>query len=418
MHENMTILGITLVVLGYGYVSKFLARLNISGPMVFTAVGVLLSPLGIGRGKVAIDSELVQIVAEIALIIILFSDAASLDLKRLRESWRLPARLLFIGLPLCIVLSTAAARFFFPGEPESYLLLLALVLAPTDAALGKAVVSDRRVPARIRSVINVESGLNDGIVFPILITVVTLIVDGTTAGHGSGWLGYVARQIVFGAVVGAGSGYLGGRLASLVIRRRWMENSFENLVPIALAVFSYYLAEFVGGNGFISAFFSGLFLGNFNETLRTHVEDFAESEGELLALVCFLVFGLAFIPAVLPFWNFKVMFYSLLSLSLLRMVPVAVSLVGSGLDQWSKMFIGWFGPRGIASLLYVLIVVHQIGSIKGHEIIYAVIGLTICLSIFAHGISARPLAAVYGKFHTDNGDQTGRPAHFPGSRKN
>ena len=397
MHETMTILGISLVILGYGFFSELLSRFNISGPMVFTAVGVLLSPLAFGSESTSLHGGFVQIIAEITLILVLFSDAAALHLKELRQTWKLPARLLVVGLPLTIVFTTFAAKGFFPHESMLYLLLLALVLAPTDAALGKAVVSDKNVPAKIRATINVESGLNDGIVFPVLITLLAIIASGSAGGgQGEGWLVYVVKQVSLGSVFGAAVGILGAWVSRYVIKNNWMKEQYENLVPIALAIFSFYLSEHFGGNGFIAAFFAGLFLGNFSEELRDNVEDFAESEGELLIMVCFLVFGIAFIPVTLPHWDLKVLIYSLLSLTFLRMIPVAVSLIGKA-DFSTMLFIGWFGPRGIASILYILIVIKELGTIEGHETIYAVMSLTILLSILLHGLSAKPYATLYSK---------------------
>ena len=401
MENNTAILFIALVVLGYGYFSKMLLRWNISGPMIFTTIGILLSPLAFGVSHANLSAEIVQIVAEIALIVVLFSDASALNLKRLKQEWKIPTRLLFIGLPLTIIVAAVTARLIFPNESMIYLVLMALILAPTDAALGKAVVTDKNVPEKIRSSINVESGLNDGIVFPLLITVVAVIVSHEEKGQNSGWMLYVAQQISFGAIIGGIVGYLGAQLATMVIRKNWMEFSYQNLIPIALAILSYYLAEHFGGNGFISAFFCGLFLGNYNVKLREHIEDFAESEGELLILISFLVFGLTFIPATIKFWNFQVFLYAALSLTVLRMIPVAISLIGTKFDLSTILFIGWFGPRGIASILYVLIVVNEIKSIAGHESVYAVITLTVLFSIILHGLSAQPLARSYGKTHKD-----------------
>ena len=401
MSENITILMVALVVLGYGYFSKLFSRFNISGPMMFAAIGILLSPLGFGTTSVHFNSELVQITAEIALIVVLFSDASGLNLNKLRNEWKIPVRLLFIGLPLTIVAAAFMAKVIFPNEVMIYLLLMALILAPTDAALGKAVVTDETVPEEIRSSINVESGLNDGIVYPVLVTVVAMIVHGQMQSQDSGWIGYVAQQIAFGAVTGAALGYLGARLASMVIRLQWMETSYKNLTPLALAICSYYLAEYVGGNGFIAAFFAGLLVGNYNEDLRQHVADFAESEGDLLIMISFLVFGVVFIPATIEYWNFNVFLSAILSLTILRMIPVAISLIGTKFDLSTVLFIGWFGPRGIASILYVLIVVNEIGSTKGHETIYAVISLTVLLSIILHGISAQPFARLYARKELD-----------------
>lgn len=402
MHEYMNFLVIALVVLGYGYFSKLLLRYNISGPMIFVAVGVFLSPLGFGPSETKLNAELVQITAEFALIIILFSDASALNLRKLRHEWRIPVRLLFVSLPITVIAATLIAKQFFPGETTVYLLLMALILAPTDAALGKAVVTDKRVPEKIRSAINVESGLNDGIVLPVLLTVVAMIISGQEHAQDNSWISYVAQQILFGSVIGSAVGYIGARLSSKVIQKDWMETSYYNLVPIALAVFSYYLAEHFGGNGFISAFFAGLFVGNYSEKFRHHIEDFVESDGDLLIMISFLVFGIAFIPPTIDYWDLNVFVYSLLSLTVLRMVPTAISLIGTKSDLSTMLFIGWFGPRGIASILYVLIVINQLGSIKGHETIYSVISLTILLSVILHGLSAQPFAKLYVKKHKES----------------
>ncbi|MGB5965110.1 MAG: cation:proton antiporter [Sulfurimonadaceae bacterium] len=399
MHEYINFLVIALVVLGYGYFSKLLLRYNISGPMIFVAVGVFLSPLGVGPSETKLNAEVVQIVAEFALIIILFSDASALNLKKLRGEWSIPVRLLFISLPITIIAATLMAQEFFPEETTAYLLLMALILAPTDAALGKAVVTDKTVPEKIRSGINVESGLNDGIVLPVLLTVVVMIMSGQEHAKDNSWIGYVAQQIIFGGLIGSAVGYISARLSLKVIQNDWMESNYHNLVPIALAILAYYLAEYFGGNGFIAAFFAGLFVGNYSEDLREHVEDFAESEGDLLILISFLVFGIAFIPPTIDYWDLNVFVYSLLSLTVLRMVPVAISMIGTKFDLSTILFIGWFGPRGIASILYVLIVINQLGPIKGHETIYSVISLTILLSIILHGLSAQSFARLYAKKH-------------------
>jgi len=402
MHGNLVILIIVLVIIGYGFFSKILARFNISGPMVFTIIGLLLSPLIFGSESVNFNGERVQIIAEITLILVLFSDASALNLKKLKKEWILPTRLLLIGLPITIVFSAYIAKGFFPDESMIYVLLLALILAPTDAALGKAVVSDKKIPENIRSTINVESGLNDGIVFPVLITVTAIIISGTAGeGQSDGWLGYVIKQVVFGAVIGSLTGLISARISTWVIKNKWMEEHYENLVPIGLAIFSYYLAEHFGGNGFIAAFFSGLFLGNHSEDLRDNIENFAESEGELLIMICFLVYGIAFLPAFIPFIDLSVLIYSILSLTILRMLPVALSLIGKA-NFSTMLFIGWFGPRGIASILYMLIVVQKLGSIKGHEKIFAVMTVTIFLSIFLHGLSAKPFANLYAKLNNSH----------------
>jgi NhaP-type Na+/H+ or K+/H+ antiporter len=352
----------------------------------------------LGGKPIQINTEAVQIVAEITLIIVLFSDAAALNLTQLKANWRLPTRLLFVALPITIIITTLTGLWFFPDESTLYVLLLALILAPTDAALGKIVVSDERIPSTVRNTINVESGLNDGIVFPVLLTVLAMITSGADTAQ-SGWMGYIAQQIFVGAVAGAFVGWGGARLMVRALKREWMEQHYSNLAPIALAIFSFYFAEHFGGNGYIAAFFSGLFLGNTSEVLREHVESFAESEGELFIMVSFLIFGLVFIPMTIDYWNIKALAFALMSLTVLRMVPVVIGFGFFKINLATRLFYGWFGPRGIASILYILVAVSQLGDIHGHEEVFAVASLTICLSIILHGLSAQPLAILYAKSH-------------------
>jgi len=399
MHEHLVFLGISLVILGYGLFSKLLGKYNISGPMVFTGVGLLLSPLIMGGEPIHVNAQAVQVTAEITLIIVLFSDAATLNITQLKADWRLPVRLLFVALPITIIISTLTGIYFFPEESVLYVLLLALILAPTDAALGKIVVSDERIPSTVRNTINVESGLNDGIVFPVLLTVLAMIASDSNTAQ-SGWMSYIAQQIALGAIAGGFAGWSGATLMINTLKRGWMEHQYSNLAPIALAIFSFYFAEYFGGNGYIAAFFSGLFLGNTSKVLRDHVESFAESEGELFIMVSFLIFGLVFIPATIDYWNVKALLFALLSLTVLRMLPVLLSFGFFKVDLGTRLFYGWFGPRGIASILYILVAVHQLGDIKGHEPIFAVASLTIFMSIILHGLSAKPLAILYSKSHS------------------
>jgi NhaP-type Na+/H+ or K+/H+ antiporter len=215
----------------------------------------------------------------------------------------------------------------------------------------------------------------------------------------SGWMGYIAQQIFIGAIAGAFVGWSGARLMIRALKLGWMEHHYSNLTPIALAIFSFYFAEYFGGNGYIAAFFSGLFLGNTSEDLREYVKSFAEYEGELFIMVSFLIFGLVFIPATIDYWNLKALAFALLSLTLLRMVPVVLSFGFFKVDLATRLFYGWFGPRGIASILYILVAVHQLHGIAGHEEIFAVASLTVLLSILLHGFSAQPLAVLYSKSH-------------------
>ena len=395
MEETLIIFIVALIVLLYGFFSKSLEGYNISAPMIFTLSGFILSPFVLNITDVKINDNIVKTIAEIALIIILFSDSSTINIKKFEDKWKIPTRLLLIGLPLTIIFSTYIGTFILTGESIINILLVSLILAPTDAALGKAVVVDKSVPLKIRSAINVESGLNDGIVFPMLITVMLLITGGEELGNNNEWIFYLFKQISLGIILGAFSGYIGAKLLSISLENSWMRESYRNLSPISLAILSFYLATYFGGNGFISVFVSGVFFGSFSKVIDAKTESFLEDSGEIFLLISFLVFGLTFIPATIEYIDTSVIVYAICSLTIFRMLPVAISLIGLGLSTPTKLFIGWFGPRGIASILYVMIVVHNITDISGHEKLYAIITLTIVLSITLHGLSAKPLVRLY-----------------------
>ncbi|MDF1880038.1 cation:proton antiporter [Sulfurimonas sp. MAG313] len=401
MEETPFILVVSLIVFLYGLFSKKLETLNISGPMIFLIVGVIVSPLGFDIANLSIDANIVKNIAEIALVLVLFTDSASINIKTFKHKWKVSARLLTIGLPLTIVFSTYSATFFFPSESLVNLLLMALILAPTDAALGKAVVLDKAIPEKIRQNINVESGLNDGIVFPMIITTILIISSHQELGEQNDWMIFLVKQISLGLIFGALTGMIGGKFLSFVVQKHWISDAYRNLAPVSLALLSCYIAEFFGGNGFISAFVAGMFFGNYSKLIDAKSEVFLESEGEVLILISFTIFGLTFIPETIDHWNLDILLYSLCSLTVFRMLPVALSLIGLKLSLASKLFIGWFGPRGIASILYIMIVAHKIEDVNGHETLYSVVTLTILLSIILHGLSAKPLVKLYANYIKD-----------------
>jgi NhaP-type Na+/H+ or K+/H+ antiporter len=294
-----------------------------------------------------------------------------------------------------MVVGALIAIPLFPEEQRWALILMALILSPTDAALGQAVVTGGQVPLKIRQTINVESGLNDGIALPPILICLAILSGATGEGAGfSYWLIFILKQFIFGPVIGGFVGWAGGRLIDLASRRGWMNHTFQQLASVCLAVLAYALAESVHGNGFIAAFFSGMFLGTYTKAIRERVREFGEAESHAIVLFIFLLFGMILIPMSWPFWDGRALIYSLLSLTVIRMIPVAVSLIGTGLPRPTVWFIGWFGPRGIASVLYLLMTVLRLGP-EGYERIYSVITLTVTLSIFLHGLTAVPFSRMF-----------------------
>ena len=360
-------------------------------------VGILGSSLAFGFLHVTPDMGPVKLVAELALTLVLFIDATMIKRSVFAgESRRIPTRLLLIGLPLTMILGTVLGVWMFDEVSIWAIMLMAFILSPTDAALGQAVVKSEGVPLRIRQSISVESGLNDGIALPPILIVMALL--GAEAGeHEGAWLGFVIKQVTLGPVVGLAVGWIGGKLMQITADKGWTEGTFQRLSALPLAILAFACAESVEGNGFIAAFVAGIGLtaAITSDNVRHQVQEFGETEGMQLILVVFLIFGLAMVPAALPYWGTREVVYALASLTVLRMLPVAISLIGSKLDWRTVSFIGWFGPRGIASVLYLLMAVAAIGQ-EGNERIMSVIVLTIMISVYAHGISATPLSERYG----------------------
>ena len=395
MIDYPTIILAALLIFFYGLVSRVSEKSPITAPMVFAGIGILASPIALNLLDIKPGATVVKLIAEITLVIILFVDASTVNLRTLRLQRSIPLRLLGIGLPLTMVLGFLVAAVLVNNQNLWLAALVALILSPTDAALGQAVVTSERLPERMRQAINVESGLNDGIALAPILMCIAALSGGEHAGNGSGsWLFFVVRQLTLGPVAGILVGWCGGKLVEEASRRGWMQPTFQRLVAGSLAVIAYTAAEQFHGNGFIAAYCAGLFLGTQTHEVRERIQEFGEAEGQQMSLFVFLLFGLAMVPAMVSYWDIRTLCYAVLSLTVIRMVPVALCLHGAGLDKPAVWMIAWFGPRGIASVLYALMAIGKIG-ITGYEREFAVITLTVLLSIFLHGISAVPLTLSY-----------------------
>lgn len=388
---------IAIFVLLFGSISRRLEKSVITPPMAYVVYGLLISSAALGLiQSVEIDNEVIRVLAEITLAIVLFTDASRIQLKLLRREYNLPLRLLGLGLPITIALGTMFALLLFPSLNIWEAAVLATILTPTDAALGQAVVNSPRVPTRIRQAINVESGLNDGICLPVLLLFVALASSTERATDASYWLSFSGKQIIFGTTIGIAVGYFGSKLVIKSLRRKWMNDSFEDLSVLGVSIFAYALAQSIGGNGFIAAFCAGLTLGNIApKSTRQKLYDFGEAEGQLLTLISFLLYGAVMIVPSLFEATWQMWLYAIGSLTITRMLGVAISTIGSGLQPISVLFIGWFGPRGIASIIYGLVIVEE-ERLVSSNLIFTVMVITVLISIFAHGLTAVPGANWYG----------------------
>jgi sodium/hydrogen antiporter len=396
MHDYPILIFTALLIFGFGLFSRISEQSPISAAMVFVTVGMVAGPIGLGFLKEGINAPLVRVLAEVTLVLVLFIDASTINLRLLIREKGVPFRLLLIGLPLTMGMGLATALPLFGDVNPWALALMAFILSPTDAALGQPVMTSPAVPENIKEAINVESGLNDGIALPpILACMAVLSSSAAEKLSVQYWIVFTLRQLLFGPLLGALVGWLGGRLVDKASKTRWMNPTFQRLAAWSLAILAFASAETFHGNGFIAAFFGGLMLGTHTPIVRERIQEFGEAEGQQLALFVFLIFGLAVVPAAMRYWDAKSWFYAILSLTVIRMLPVAICLMGTRLGWLSIGLIGWFGPRGIASVLYLLMVVNELGP-AGQERILSVIVLTVLLSIFLHGMSAVPLSHLYG----------------------
>ena len=390
-------------ILLYGLVSNRLDETSITAPMVLTGVGVVLSivvpnPFGTETG-----SEFVQFLAEITLVLVLFSDAARIDLKQLKSDHNLPQRMLLVGMPLSIVLGAIIALVVFNQITFWEAALLAAVLAPTDAALGQAVVSSSLVPVRIRQALNVESGLNDGIALPFVLFLACMASAEHDPGAAGYWLKFGLLQITLGPLAGLVVAYVGVKVIGSVTEKNWITEPFQGLATLSIAFLAFGSAELIHGNGFIAAFVAGLVFGNKLTQPCKFLYEFAETEGQLLTLLTFSIFGAVMIPMLGNEFQWTFVLYALISLTLVRMVPVALSLVGSGVRFPTVSFLGWFGPRGLASILFALLIIQQT-KFENQQLILLITITTVIISIVLHGVSAGPASKWYGAIAGKMGD--------------
>ena len=389
MAAVMIVMGAIFV---WGAVSARLTGADLSAPIVFVALGGVLAATDLVDSPSA--TEALTPLVEITLVWVLFADAARVPLQEFRRDVGQYARLLGIGLPLTLLAGWALAAWLFPGLSLWLALLVGAALAPTDAALGVPVVTNPVVPSRIRRLITVESGLNDGIVTPV----VMLAIAGAASAEGMAGapdMGGALLELLLGAVVGAAAGGAGGWLLRLARRQGWAAEDFVGIAVLALALVAYSSAVTAGGNGFVAAFCGGMAFGATAGRRGESELVFLEQASGLVSLFVWLAFGAVAVPLMLDTGTALMLLYAVLSLTLVRLVPVALAAIGTGLHRDTVLFVGWFGPRGLASLVFALLALEELGADADEAV--AVIGMTVLLSVVAHGLSASPLAARYGR---------------------
>ena len=389
MSAAATFAVVAFTVFVWGAVSARLQRADLTAPIVFVAVGVLLA--AVAPLDPETEAETVKLLTEVTLVWVLFSDAARVGVRDLRADAGVFGRLLALALPLTVVLGWLLAWGTFDSFDLWLALLVGAALAPTDAALGAAVITNPAVPSRIRHLLNVESGLNDGIVTPVVM--VALAGAASAEGHGGG-AGGALLELLLGVLVGVLVGGAGGWLLRIARGRGWADEAFAGPAVLALALLAYAASLAGNGNGFVAAFAGGIAFGHWAGRAGPKEVFYVEQTAGLASLLVWLLFGLVAVPLILETLGWQLLVYAVLSLTAVRMVPVALMLLGSGLKRRAALFMGWFGPRGLASVVFALLAVEELGASADDAV--AVIATTVLLSVFAHGITAGPLAAKYG----------------------
>ena len=407
--DSPTLLIVALAILAYGLTARHLRRAALTSPILFTALGVLLGSAVLDLLDVDIASPQIVMLAQLTLVFVLFADAAAIDLRLLRADRSVPLRLLLIGLPLAILLGTGAALLLMPELGIWRAALLAAMLAPTDAALSRQVLVDKRVPQRIRQTINAESGLNNGLALPPVLFLLAMS-GGPEAGAGAAdnplalLAGFLLGKTGLGVLVGAAGGALGGYLVERAVRSGEMDRVYERLSAVALALSAYAGASLIGADGFVAAFTAGMGFGLYARRARKPAIGFGETEGQLLVLITFVIFGASLLPHAADALNGGMAGFALLSLFAIRPLAVWIALTGTGLVTTTRLFFGWFGPRGIVSIVFALMVQNRLGAEEAAPLL-AVVALTVGLSVVLHGVTARPLAGLYAKRLEARGDK-------------
>ena len=387
---------IAVATLAFALVSRRVTSSLLTAPLVFLAFGAMLSVSGLFESDEHAH-EALHLVAEITLVLVLFTDAAQVDLSRLRQDHSWPLRMLVVGLPVAIGLGTLIAPVLLPGWPIWEAALLAAILAPTDAALGQAVVTNPAVPERVRRALTVESGLNDGLALPAVILFACMASATHSLGGTLDWVAFGLKQVVLGPLAGLLVGVPGAIALKHAADKGWSDRALEGVAVVALAALCYLLADMIGGNGFIAAFVGGLCFGNLLQKRCSFAFEFAESEGQALILVAFLMVGMILLPEALSVSGWISIVIAIASLFIVRPVAIWVAMIGSGAAPMTRLFLGWFGPRGLASALFALLVLSKVATPHASEVLMIVI-LTVALSALLHGITAVPGAQWYGRW--------------------
>jgi len=387
----------------YSIIAGRVERAAASGPIVFVVAGMLMGPLVLGWFDGDVSRTGLRVLADLTLAVILFIDAANADLAILKRQFRIPSRMLLFGLPGVIFLGTVTAALLFDTLSLFEAGILGTMLAATDAALGKAVVTNKAVPTQIREGLNIESGLNDGLCVPILFVLIALAIgSGTEGGSTMLALELVIQELGIGLVVGLGLTAVGTWALRWCYNKGWVTEIWKQVTVVALSIACFSIAQSLHGSGYIAAVTGGMLFGFMAKEATHRLVIAAEGTGETLAMMTWFIFGASVIAQSVQHFTWEMLAYALLSLTVIRVLPIFLSLSGTGESTASKLFLGWFGPRGLASIVFAIIVLNK--DVPGGKFMAMIVVLTVFFSLVAHGVSANPLAKLLGQSEAKKAD--------------
>jgi NhaP-type Na+/H+ or K+/H+ antiporter len=394
-----------LTILAYALVAKRLNRTIISGPMLFTAVGMFAVVSGISDEPSEEIVGIGKLTLEVTLALLLFTEAMPTRVRSWREDGELPFRLLVVALPLVMIGGFIAARVVLPDFELVWLPVLAIILAPTDASLGQPVVSNTRTPKRIREALSIESGLNDGLAVPFLFFFLS-IAEVSEGASGLGEL--LARNLILAPVVGVVIAWVAGRLVIACDGLGWMLPWWRSVSTAAVAIVIFVAAEKLGGSGFIAAFVGGVAFGRLVLPRHPDMTFFSNDVSKVLTLISFMLFGAISLEPSFGEFTGAMLLYAVLSLTVVRIAAVAVAMIGAHLRWQTVLYMGWFGPRGLASIVFAAIVVED-SELPDSDPLITVVILTVAVSILLHGVTAYPGSTAYADWserraHPDRGE--------------
>ena len=377
----------------FGYA---LGRISITMPIFFVIAGAIFGANGLGWISVGVESSEVETLTELTLALLLFADAATLKFRQVRDDAKLPVRLLFIAFPLVVIFGALSGYLLFPTEEIGFALLLGTILAPTDAALGLPIFNNPRVPSRIRRALNVESGLNDGLATPLVTLFIALAIEQMGGNHSQNWAVSAISELAIAVGVGVILGLAGGWLFGQAINRNWTSSIARQIGNPALAFLVFFTTKQIGGNGFVAVFVAGILFAYITRNVLHEAIEFTEVTGTFLSLFVWTIFGSAIVLPLLESFNSLALLYAVLSLTVVRMIAVTISLVGTHLRRDTVLMMGWLGPRGLASVVFLIMAFEAAHEAQVEtNLLVSTVGWTILLSVLLHGASALPLANWY-----------------------